>query len=97
MLTRKEQIQVIADSADISNAAAGRIHEALMEAYSDSLVKGDSVAVGDIGRIGIVNKSMRTARVGRNPRTGEEIQIASKPAYRDLGFRESKMMRERLN
>ncbi len=74
-MNKSELISHIADSADISNKAAGAALQAFMTAVTDTTKKGDKLTL--IG-FGTFSKSERSARTGRNPQTGKEIQIPAK-------------------
>lgn len=71
-MNKSELIEHIALQADISKAAAARALEAVIGGVTASLIKGDSVSLLGFGTFAV---STRPARVGRNPRTGEEIKI----------------------
>ncbi|MBY7895812.1 HU family DNA-binding protein [Vibrio fluvialis] len=65
----------------MSKASAGRALDAFIEAVSDTLQSGDQVALVGFGTFAV---RTRAARTGRNPKTGEEIQIAEAkvPAFK---------------
>ena len=65
----------MAASADISNVAAGKALEGMMDAVSGALSKGDKVSLIGFGTFSVAS---RTARDGRNPQTGKTIKIAAK-------------------
>ncbi len=73
-MNKSELIDAIADSADISKAAAGRALDAMVDSITDSLKKGDQVTLIGFGTFSVKE---RAARTGRNPQTGQEIQIAA--------------------
>lgn len=62
----------IAGEAGISKAAAGRAIDSILGNITKALKKGDSVSLVGFGTFKISNRS---ARIGRNPRTGEAIKI----------------------
>ncbi len=72
-MNKSELIDVIAAKANLSKKDAKAALEATLEAVSESLKAGDAVQLIGFGTFK-VNK--RAARIGRNPSTGEEIQIA---------------------
>lgn len=80
-MNKTELIDHIASEADISKAAAGRALDAFVEAVKAALKQGDSVTLVGFGTFDV---STRSARSGRNPRTGEviEIEAASVPKFR---------------
>ncbi|MBL1292678.1 MAG: HU family DNA-binding protein [Thiotrichales bacterium] len=80
-MNKSELIDAIADSADLSKAAAGRALDGTIEAISSALKGGDQVTLVGFGTFSVKE---RAAREGRNPQTGATIQIkASKsPAFK---------------
>ncbi|OAT25583.1 HU-beta family DNA-binding protein [Proteus myxofaciens ATCC 19692] len=80
-MNKTQLIDKIAANADISKAAAGRVVDALVSSITESLQKGDDVALVGFGTFTVRD---RAARTGRNPQTGKEIQIeaAKVPAFR---------------
>ena len=76
-MNKTDLIEAMADSADISKAAAGRALDGMIEAIGKALKGGDTVSVIGFGTF-VVRE--RAARTGRNPRTGEEITIAASKA-----------------
>ncbi|NWG39301.1 MAG: HU family DNA-binding protein [Hydrogenophilaceae bacterium] len=73
-MNKSELIDIAADGADISKAAAGKALDAAMSAIVKAVSKGDTVTL--IG-FGTFKSSKRAARTGRNPQTGKEIKIAA--------------------
>lgn len=90
-MNKTELIDHIATQADISKAAAGRALDALIGAVTTSLKKGDSVTLVGFGTFDV---STRAARTGRNPRTGEEINIEE---ARVPKFRPGKALKDAVN
>jgi DNA-binding protein HU-beta len=80
-MNKTELIDHIAEQADISKAAAGRALDALIDGVKETLKKGDSVTLVGFGTFAL---GTRTARTGRNPRTGAAIKIeaAKVPKFR---------------
>jgi len=74
-MKKSELIAAMAESADISKAAAGKSLDGMMDAVSGALAKGDSVALIGFGNFSVTK---RAAREGRNPQTGETMKIAAK-------------------
>lgn len=81
-MNKSELIDAIADSADISKAAAGRALDAAVEAVKKELKKKDGMVT--LVGFGTFYVGERAARTGRNPRTGETIKIkkAKVPKFR---------------
>lgn len=80
-MNRKELIEALANKTDSTKADADRNIAALIEIITATLKKGDSVSLVGFGSFEV---RKRAARVGRNPKTGEELKIkASKqPAFK---------------
>lgn len=80
-MNKAELIDAVADAAEISKAAAGKAVDGVIKAITQSLKKGDDVALVGFGTFTVRE---RAARTGRNPQTGDEIKIkATKvPAFK---------------
>jgi|TARA_R110001583_G_scaffold49076_3_gene153687 DNA-binding protein HU-beta len=80
-VNKSELIDAIAASADLSKASAGRALDAALEAVTGALKNNDSVALVGFGTFSV---KQRAARTGRNPQTGNPIQIAAAtvPAFK---------------
>ena len=90
-MNKAELIERIAASADLSKASASRALDAALEAITKDLKKGNSVTLVGFGTFSI---GKRSARTGRNPRTGETIKIkASKPPR----FKAGKALKDAVN
>ena len=76
-MKKAELIESVAAKAGITKADAGRAVDATFAAITEALVKGDKVPLIGFGTFSI---SKRAARVGRNPQTGAEVQIAARNA-----------------
>ncbi len=90
-MNKSELIDAIAKHADISKAAAGRALDATVSSIKSSLQKGDIVTLVGFGSFYV---GKRTARAGRNPRTGATIEI---DAARVPKFRAGKELKDSLN
>ena len=84
-------IDMVAEAADISKAAAGRAVDAVFEGVTNSLKGGDSVTLVGFGTFSV---SDRAARSGRNPRTGETIQIKASKMPK---FKAGKALKDAVN
>jgi len=80
-MNKTELVESVAESADLSKAAAGKAVDAFIGAVSGALKNGDQVTIVGFGTF-LVRE--RAARTGRNPQTGAEIQIkaAKVPAFK---------------
>ncbi len=90
-MNKSEVVDAIVDEADISKAAAGRALDAVLGAIRSSLQEGESVSLVGFGTFLVRN---RPARSGRNPRTGETVQIA---AAKVPAFKPGKALKDALN
>jgi len=73
-VNKAQLIDYVAAKADISKAAAGRAIDAMIESVTETLEKDESVTLVGFGTFSVRD---RAARIGRNPQTGAEIQIAA--------------------
>jgi len=80
-MNKTELVESVAETADLSKAAAGKAVDAFIGAVSNALKNGDQVTIVGFGTF-LVRE--RAARTGRNPQTGAEIQIkaAKVPAFK---------------
>ncbi len=80
-MNKSELIDAVAESADLSKASAGRAVDAFVEAVTGALTKGDQVALVGFGTFSVKE---RAARTGRNPQTGNPIEIkaATIPSFK---------------
>ncbi len=90
-MNKSELTDAIADEADISKASAVRALDAALSAIQGSLQNGEPVALVGFGTFSVRE---RGARTGRNPRTGEEIEIA---AAKLPAFKPGKALKDALN
>ncbi len=90
-MNKQDLISQIADQADISKQKAGVALDATLEAIRNSLKNGDDVRLIGFGTFSVAN---RAATEGRNPRTGEKIQIA---ASKQPKFKPGKDLKEAVN
>lgn len=90
-MNKGQLIDNIAESADISKAAASRALDAFIDTVTDALVEGDNVSLIGFGSFSVKE---RAARTGRNPQTGNEIQIA---AAKVPAFKAGKSLKDAIN
>ena len=90
-MNKTELIDAMADSADISKAAAGRAFDAAVNAITEALQKGDQVSLIGFGTFTVRE---RAARTGRNPQTGAAIQIK---ASKSPAFKAGKALKDAVN
>ena len=87
-ITRADLVEALARRANMQRADANRLLTRMLEMVQDSLVDGDTVK---LSRFGNFNVRAKRQRVGRNPKTGEEVPITPR---RVVTFRPSQMLRE---
>ena len=90
-MNKAELIDAVASAADLSKADAGRAVDAIVTSVSSALRRGEQVSVVGFGTFSVKH---RAARAGRNPRTGETIQIA---ASNVPGFKAGKALKDAVN
>ncbi len=90
-MTKGELVAQIAADADISKAAAEKALKAFIDGITGALKKGDKVSLVGFGTF---DTSNRAARKGRNPQTGEEIQIKASTVPR---FKAGKSLKDAVN
>ena len=73
-MNKSELVSAIAKEADVTKEVAGSTLDATIEAVTKALKKGDSVTLVGFGTFQVKERS---AREGRNPKTGKTIQIAA--------------------
>ena len=82
-LTRMDLSEAVFREVGLSRNDAAQLVESVLTHISDALVRGEQVKISSFGTFSVRDK---TARVGRNPKTGEPMQIA---ASRSVGFKPS--------
>jgi DNA-binding protein HU-beta len=87
-MNKADIIAKVHDVLGTSKADAERAVECVIDSISASLKKGDEVSIAGLG---IFSAKMRPARTGRNPRTGESINV---PAMRVPKFRAAKGLKD---
>jgi DNA-binding protein HU-beta len=73
-MTKSDFVERVADNSGLSKKDAGNAVDAVLKAIEDALRSGDEVSFTGFGKFHV---AQRGAREGRNPRTGETMQIAA--------------------
>ncbi|HJS94202.1 MAG TPA: HU family DNA-binding protein [Solirubrobacteraceae bacterium] len=73
-MTKQEFVDQVADRAGLSKKDAAGAVDAFLDTVEDALKRGSDVSFSGFGKFSV---SARSAREGRNPATGERIQIAA--------------------
>ena len=90
-MNQSELIEKVAATADLEKAEAGRVVEPVRDALSAAVKGQEKVSLQGLGIFDITD---RKARQGRNPATGEVIQIA---ATKSIKFRPSKSLKDAVS
>jgi integration host factor subunit alpha len=90
-LTRADLADVIHRDIGVSRQESAQLVEAVLDMISDTLVKGETVKLSSFGSFQLRDKN---GRVGRNPKTGEEVPIDPR---RVLVFKPSQVLKERID
>ena len=90
-MNKSDLVDAIADSAGLSKADAGRALDAFVDTVTGALKGGDSISLVGFGTFSVRD---RAARAGRNPRTGETIQIK---ASKNPAFKAGKALKDAVN
>lgn len=89
-LTRMDLSEAVYRVVGLSRNESAELVEAVLQHVSDALVAGETVKISGFGTFSVRDKA---ARVGRNPKTGDEVPISPR---RVLSFRPSHLMKERV-
>ncbi|MEM1360127.1 MAG: integration host factor subunit alpha [Pseudomonadota bacterium] len=89
-LTRMDLSEAVFREVGLSRNESAHLFETVLNYMSDALVSGETVKISSFGTFNVRNK---TARIGRNPKTGEEVPISPR---RVLTFRPSHLMKDRV-
>jgi len=90
-VNRTELIAAVAEKSGLTKADATKAVNAVFDVVAESLAKGDEVRITGFGTFSV---AQRKATTGRNPRTGEEIQI---PASNLPKFKSGKGLKDYVN
>lgn len=90
-LTRSDLSEAVYREIGLSRNESAEMVESILGQISDALVRGEHVKISSFGTFTVRDKG---ARMGRNPKTGEEVPIEPR---RVLVFRPSHIMKERVN
>ncbi|MCX7890063.1 MAG: integration host factor subunit alpha [Rhodobacteraceae bacterium] len=89
-LTRMDLSEAVFQAVGLSRNESATLVESVLQHLSDALVRGETVKISSFGTFSVRSKA---ARVGRNPKTGDEVPIHPR---RVLTFRPSHLMKERV-
>ena len=89
-LTRMDLNEAVFREVGLSRNESADLVESVLNHISDAMVKGEQVKISSFGTFSLRDKS---ARVGRNPKTGDEAPITPR---RVLTFRPSHLLKDRV-
>ena len=90
-LTRADLAEAVVEQVGLPRNESQELVELVLKEISSTLASGESVKLSSFGSLGIREKG---ERVGRNPKTGEEVPITPR---RVLVFKPSNIMKDRVN
>ena len=90
-LTRMDLSEAVFREVGLSRNESSDLVESVLDHISDAVVAGQNVKISSFGTFSLRDKN---ARVGRNPKTGEEVPITPR---RVLTFRPSHLMKDRVS
>jgi DNA-binding protein HU-beta len=90
-VNKNDLVAAVSGSAGLSKADAAKAVDSVFDSITDSLKGGNEVRLVGFGTFSVAN---RKESVGRNPRTGEKIQI---PASRQPKFKAGKALKDAVN
>jgi integration host factor subunit alpha len=89
-LTRMDLSEAVFREVGLSRNESASLVESVLQHLSDALASGESVKISSFGTFSVRDK---TARIGRNPKTGDEVPISPR---RVLSLRPSHLMKDRV-
>ena len=90
-MTKRELVIRVANNLGMTQSDVAKVIEGTLETISDALAKGKRWELRDFG---VFDIKTRAARIGRNPRTGDQVPV---PERKVVTFRPSKKMKERVS
>ena len=90
-VTRSDLTDAVYREIGLSRTESQQMVESVLDLITDSLVEGEKVKLAGFGTFSLRDKN---ERMGRNPKTGEEVPITSR---RVLVFKPSQVMKDRVN
>jgi integration host factor subunit alpha len=90
-ITRAHLSEAVYQEVGLSRNESADLVEAVLELVSEALEKGETVKISSFGTFSVRQKGQR---IGRNPKTGEEVPIYPR---RVLVFRPSQVLKSRIN
>lgn len=93
-MTKKELIDKVCKTADVTKKEAESVITTTFAVIEESMRKGEKIAIPGFGIFSVKVQPARVARQGRNPKTGEIIEIAARPEQKSPKFTASKALKD---
>lgn len=90
-MKKVELISAVASKVEMPKASVEKVYDEIFCLFAQELAKGEAVAVNGFGTFKV---ALRKARVGKNPQTGEKINI---PASKAVSFKASSNLKSCVN
>ena len=90
-VTRSQLSEAVYQEVGLSRNESAELVESVLDEISDALVRGEVVKISSFGSFSVRSKGQR---IGRNPKTGEEVPILPRKV---LVFRASHVLKSRIN
>ncbi|NCF78331.1 MAG: integration host factor subunit alpha [Alphaproteobacteria bacterium] len=90
-VTRSDLSEIVYNAVGLSRSESAQIVETVLDEISGALIRGEDVKLSSFGSFLVRHKN---GRMGRNPKTGEEVPIDPR---RVLSFRASHVLKEKIN
>lgn len=90
-VTRADLAEAVYQTVGLSRTESAELVERVLEMISDALVQGETVKLSSFGSFQVRSKNQR---IGRNPKTGEEVPILPRQV---LVFKPSNVLKSRIN
>ncbi|CUW40199.1 integration host factor (IHF), DNA-binding protein, alpha subunit [Magnetospirillum sp. XM-1] len=90
-ITRAQLSEAVYQEVGLSRNESADLLEAVLDEIAGALAKGDAVKISSFGSFSVRSKGQR---IGRNPKTGEEVPITPR---RVLVFRPSQLLKKKIN
>jgi len=89
-MTKRDIVIKISEELGVTQVIVAKVVDKMLHHVRDSVLKGEKV---ELRNFGVFKQKSRKARLGRNPKTGQEVPI---PARKVAYFRPGKIMKERM-
>lgn len=90
-MNKAEIIEKLSNNCEITKTEAERIYDEIFRIYGEALAKDDAIMIQGFGNFKVVEKK---GKLGRNPKTGEEVKI---PTIKTVKFKPGLVLKEKVN